>query len=108
MKQLLYIFLTLLVFFSNTKAQKIPEYYFKFEIKDKVELDIITDIISVDNVKNNEVFAYALQHELDEFQKLGYKIQFLEKQIAKSYTMATTVAEMASWDRYPTFHRLPR
>jgi len=103
MKQTLYIITLFLVFCSKTFAQDFNEYYFKFEVKDKSELDTITQIISIDNVKGLEVFAYAMQHELDAFQKLNYKIEFLQKDITKSLTMATTVAEMASWDRYPTY-----
>ncbi len=103
MKQILYIIILFLLFSGSGFAQDYTEYYFKFEIKDKSELNTITQIISIDNVKGLEVFAYAMQHELDAFQKLNYKIDFLQKDIPKSLTMATTVAEMASWDRYPTY-----
>ena len=97
--------LLLLIFVINTpvSAQKQKEYYFKFSISNTSELDVITDIISIDNVKNNEVFAYAMQRELEEFRKLGYKIEFLEKKVSKSYNMATSISEMTNWDRYPTY-----
>lgn len=103
MKRVLYILSFVLAFCFNSFAQSYTEYYFKFYVEDKAELDAITQIISIDNVKGLEVFAYANQQEFDEFQKLGYKIEFLQKEIPKSVTMATTVAEMASWDRYPTY-----
>ncbi|NOQ26292.1 MAG: T9SS type A sorting domain-containing protein [Bacteroidales bacterium] len=103
MKQILYILSFILAFCFNSFAQNYTEYYFKFYVDDKAELDTITQIISIDNVKGFEVFAYANQQELDKFQKLNYKIEFLQKEIPKSVTMATTVAEMASWDRYPTY-----
>lgn len=103
MKQILYIIILFLLFSGSGFAQDYTEYYFKFEIKDKSELNTITQIISIDNVKGLEVFAYANQQELDEFQKMAYKIEFLQKQIPKSLTMATTVAEMVNWDRYPTY-----
>ncbi len=103
MKQTLYIITLFLLFSGFGFAQDYTEYYFKFEIKDKSELNTITQIISIDNVKGLEIFAYANQQELDEFQKMDYKIEFLQKQIPKSLTMATTVAEMSSWDRYPTY-----
>ena len=84
MKQFITLLL-LLIFVINTpvSAQKQKEYYFKFSISNTSELDVITDIISIDNVKNNEVFAYAMQRELEEFRKLGYKIEFLEKKSLK-------------------------
>jgi hypothetical protein len=103
MKHTLFILSIILIIFGNTFAQDYTEYYFKFEIKDKSKLDTITRIISIDNVKGLEVYAFATQKEFDEFNKLGYKIEFLNKDIPKSLTMANTVAEMASWDRYPTY-----
>lgn len=80
-----------------------PEYYFKFEITDKSEIDTITQIISIDNVKGMEIFAYAMPDELNDFKKLGYKIEFLQKDVPKTITMATTVGEMENFDRYPTY-----
>lgn len=103
MKHFLHILGLIFLFCSNSFAQDYTEYYFKFKINDKKELDSITQLISIDNVKGLEVFAYANQQELDNFQELGYKIEFLKKDIPKSLTMATTVAEMANWNRYPTY-----
>lgn len=103
MKQTLYILSLLLFFYSKIFSQDYQEYYFKFEITDKSEIDTITQIISIDNVIGLDVFAYANQGELDNFQKLGYKIVFLQKDTPKLITMATTIAEMSSWDRYPTY-----
>ena len=93
----------LFVAYLSMQAQDIKEYYFKFNIADRSELDSITQIISIDNVYKNEVYAYALQHELDVFKEMGYTLQFLNKQIPKSLNMATNVAEMENWDRYPTY-----
>lgn len=103
MKKIIYILIFILGTFGKTFSQDYNEYYFKFEITDKSELDTITQIISIDNVMGLEVFAYANQQELDEFQKMDYKIEFLQKDVSKSIAMATTVAEMSSWNRYPTY-----
>ncbi len=103
MKQSLYIITLLLIFCNHSFAQNNSEYYFKFEVEDKTELNTITQIISIDNVKKNEIFAYANQQEFDKFSELGYKVEFLQKDIPKSLTMATTVSQMANWDRYPTY-----
>lgn len=72
-------------------------------IKDQSELDTITQLISIDNVKDLEVFAYAMPDELDNFKKLGYKIEYLQKDIPKSIIMATTAEDMDNFDRYPTY-----
>ncbi|MCB2195911.1 MAG: T9SS type A sorting domain-containing protein [Bacteroidetes bacterium] len=104
MKQTIIISLFSLFFCVRVFAQNsTPEYYFKFMINDQSELDTITKLISIDNVKGLEVFAYAMPDEMDDFKKLEYKIEFLQKDIPKSIIMATTIGEMENFDRYPTY-----
>lgn len=103
MKQFLLISWLFAAVCVSVHAQDIKEYHFKFNITDRSELDSITQIISIDKVSKNEVYAYALQHELDQFQELGYELHFLEKQIPKALNMATNLEEMENWDRYPTY-----
>lgn len=81
------------------------EIHFKFSIKDKQELKTLTEIISIDNVKGSEVFAYADKVEFSKFVELGYSYTIIvnESKGTDSYNMATTVAQMSSWDRYPTY-----
>ena len=49
----------------STKSQydspqtKFPEHYFRFPVKLGVDLNILTRIISLDNVKNGFAYAYA-------------------------------------------------
>ncbi len=80
-------------------------HHFKFETKNKKEINKLTKIISVDNVKGNTVWAYANDKEFEEFSKLDYKIEELPLNDSKGkvINMATTVTEMANWDRYPTY-----
>lgn len=103
MKRIIIITFILFLTGSLFAQNKSKEYYFKFKISHKSEIDTITQLISVDNVKNLEVYAYALPDQLDDFKKLGYEIEYLQKNIPKSLTMATTVSEMANFDRYPTY-----
>ncbi|HAN18210.1 MAG: hypothetical protein A2X13_07500 [Bacteroidetes bacterium GWC2_33_15] len=104
MKRIIPIAAILLLFtFQNSIAQNFTEYYFKFEIQSKSEIETITEIISIDNVRGNTVYAYANEAELSKFKQLGYKIEYLQKEVPKSLTMATTVDQMADWDRYPTY-----
>ncbi|OFX86894.1 MAG: hypothetical protein A2W99_04040 [Bacteroidetes bacterium GWF2_33_16] len=103
MRKVFWLILIYLLYSKSISAQDIEEYYFKFTIDSKVELTKITQIISIDNVRGTEVFAYANKDEFEEFKKLGYKIDILQKDIPKALTMATTVGEMANWDRYPTY-----
>ncbi len=103
MKKTIITLILILILNPIIKSQDIKEYYFKFDLQDKKELEKITSIISIDNVKENTVYAYALQHELEAFKKLGYKIEYIPKDIPKSLTMATTIEQMENWDRYPTY-----
>jgi hypothetical protein len=96
----------LTVFCFSAKSQK-QEYYLRFVEPNKdIVNTTITRIVSIDNVKGDTVYAYANGDELMRFEKLGYKYTILPTQSllnTKAITMATTVAQMANWDRYPTY-----
>jgi hypothetical protein len=82
------------------------ESYFRFIEKDKEKINtIITQTVSIDNIVDNTVYAYANAVELEKFKALGYDIEFLPHPStpSKSRVMATTVEQMANWDRYPTY-----
>jgi hypothetical protein len=98
--------LAILVICWNSSFAQNNEYYFRFNEKDKNVINTsLTKIISIDNVKDGVVWAYANDKELKEFEKLGYKYEILPapSSMTKVITMATTVAQMANWDRYPTY-----
>lgn len=65
----------------------------------------LTRAISIDNVKVDTVFAYANSEQMIAFEKFGYKHTIIPRAniSTKSLTMATTVAQMATWDKYPTY-----
>ncbi len=97
-----YLFITLITLFAFSVFSQ--EYIFKFKIDSRDEIKKLTNIISIDNYKNGEIIAYANQKEFDYFISLGYKYELLpHPSLGKALTMATTVAEMADWDRYPTY-----
>lgn len=102
--RLLVIPATLAAFWVN--AQPV-EYYFRFVEPNREKINTtITRLISIDNVKGDTVYAYANKEEWEAFQRLGYKIDRLinpSLQNTKAIVMATTIAEMANWDRYPTY-----
>ncbi|MDR2926751.1 MAG: carboxypeptidase regulatory-like domain-containing protein [Cytophagaceae bacterium] len=82
------------------------EYYLSIEISDRAAIDELTRIVSIDRVSANEIIAYANDTELAKLQKTGYRYRLLEHpsaSAAKSITMATSVEQMANWDRYPTY-----
>ena len=105
MKHVLLVTLILLTSSSLYAYPKdVQEIYFRFEITERSELEQLTRIVSIDNVEGNTVYAYGHQKEIVELINLGYKIEFIPiSGSPKNLTMATTVAEMANWDRYPTY-----
>ena len=94
-----------LIFFAISAFSQSSYYHFKFDVKDKSELKKITQLISIDNFKNNTVWAYANEKEFEAFKKLNYKIENLplNNNDSKIINMAITTAQMANWDRYPTY-----
>jgi len=102
MKKNLVLFL---IFISLSVYLQAQTHHFSFEIKSKSEISQITKIISIDNVKANKVWAYANDEEFAKFMELHYKIEELplHENQGKVINMATTVAQMANWDKYPTY-----
>ena len=99
------IILGLIVLVLSAKCQK-DVFYFKFFEPNKSAVNgLITRIISIDKVSHDTVYAYANSQELAQFKKLGYSYTIIPSQSAntKTITMATAVAQMANWDRYPTY-----
>jgi hypothetical protein len=99
------VLLLTLFLFSLNYLVTAQTHHFNFEIKDKSELQKLTRIISIDNIKGTQVWAYANDKEFAEFSALNYKITELplHENQAKVINMATTVAQMVTWDRYPTY-----
>lgn len=105
MKKLFSIF-AFISFCINTYGQKNESYHFWFIEPNKTVINTnLTRVISIDNVKGDTVFAFANSEQMIAFKKLGYKYTIIPERTinSKSLTMATTVAEMANWDKYPTY-----
>jgi len=86
------------------------EIVIKFNVATKAQInDDLTNIMSIDNVKTlpdgqgYEVRAYANLTEFQNFLTRNIPYEIIPKSQPKALTMATTVAQMANWDRYPTY-----
>jgi hypothetical protein len=80
------------------------EVYFKFTVSDRSELRSLTNIISIDNVEGNTVFAYANQTEFQQFEGLNYSYTVLtrpSKMIVPE--MSSDIKGITAWDVYPTY-----
>jgi len=83
---------------------KSNEVYFKFEISERSEIDELTKIVSIDNVKENTVFAYANQREFKEFLTQGIDYEILPHPgTLIDPVMAFSKEQMRDWDVYPTY-----
>jgi len=80
------------------------ETYFEFKVQDRKELDQLTRIISIDNVRDGVVRAYANERELAEFETLGYAYEVLPAPSSLIVPrMADTKDGLKDWDAYPTY-----
>ena len=111
MKKIFSVFLVLLlssITFSQILDEQYfkdnHEVYFKFSISDRTELNTLTRIISIDNLEDNIVYAYANETEFREFEKLNYTYIVLThpgKLIQPE--MSSDVKGITAWGVYPTY-----
>jgi len=96
----IFVFLQICIFAQNI------EHYLKIYINDRSELDTLTQMVSIAKVVGNEVIAYANDVEFEKLHFSSFIFEELEHPSTqtRAITMATTVAEMANWDRYPTYN----
>ncbi|MDF1544989.1 MAG: M14 family zinc carboxypeptidase [bacterium] len=87
-----------------TASLSATEYYFQFRVDDPSELKSLTRIISIDNVKDGLVTAYANDEQMSAFTNLGYEFDILRHPgDVKNPAMSSNRAEIAAWDVYPTY-----
>ena len=81
-----------------------PEYYFRFKIADRAELAQLTRVISIDNVRDSIVTAYANHEEFSAYEELGYKYEILPHP-GSLYKprMSKSLKEAQNWNSYPTY-----
>ena len=112
MKHLYHSFFSILMLSFLVNAQVINsdyfkkniEIYFKFDINSKDELREITRIISIDNVKNKTVYAYANENEYHDFLRLGIKHELLQSPGTMiKPEMSSSIEKIYDWSSYPTY-----
>lgn len=101
-------FVTLIaaLFLLIPKLSFSQEYYIKFSERSKDVINtVVTRTVSIDKLEGTTVYAYANSKELEKIKALGYNVEMLDhpSSHAKALNMATTIAQMATWDRYPTY-----
>ena len=92
------------VFISSSSFSEVHEYYFKFKVNDLSLINTLTKVISIDNVKGNEVYAFANDEELAAFTKYNIAYEMLPKP-SELYPveMSDDPQQLLEWDYYPTY-----
>jgi hypothetical protein len=104
MKSKTLLLLSTLFMVVLTAAASANETYFKFNISSHDELELLTRVISIDNVIDGTVFAYANDEELKRFESLGYSYTVLPRPSTLiTPKMSSDKADIAAWDSYPTY-----
>ena len=94
--------------FPTEKFKTKGEVYFTFKIADRNDLEILTRIISIDNVQGNQVYAYANEQEFSNFLQKGFAYELLthpgdlldESQLRPAGAGEGT---LTTWDFYPSY-----
>ena len=80
------------------------EVYFKFKVETNTDLQEITNIISIDNVEGNTVYAYANEEEYKNFLQLKIKHEVLLRPGTLIIPEMSDYTEaIMNWDTYPTY-----
>jgi len=97
-----HLLVTMLLWCTLLSAQ---QHYFKFRYPNRQQIDSISNHISIDKVKNDTVWAYANNIEMNWFNCQHIKYQYVEESCSKSSKadMATSADQMADWNKYPTY-----
>ncbi len=112
MKKILFVTLSIVlplaVFSQDTKGifDKSIEIYFQFEIDDKSLIQKLTKEVSIDNVNENTVYAYANENEFKSFLEFGLAHTILpHPNEGFDPVMATfeQIQNADNWNYYPTY-----
>ncbi len=110
-----FIFITTISFAQKDKTElikaqlqieKFSDVFFKIPIKDKFEIQNLPKYFSIVNyqIDSGSVYSYVHKSKFNDLLKLQIPFEVISREInTKALTMADTVAEMANWDRYPTY-----
>ncbi len=98
-----YLFIFTILFNACLFGQN-NEYYFRFNINNRSEVQTLSSVISIDNIKGNTVYAYANDDEFLKFLMYKYNYEMLPHPGSLiNPEMGSTPDEIRDWDTYPTY-----
>jgi len=103
MRYLLVIIATVILS-TSLFANDFTKLYIKFKVTSEVDMAYVKSIVKVYKIENNYAYAVCDEPGFYKFKALHYEFREIPNPIVatKALTMATTVAEMSNWNRYPT------
>jgi hypothetical protein len=105
-KRLIILTFVTLLCLAGTTVSGANQYYFKINIQSPKDLDVLTKIVSIDNVKDNVVYAYANDTELAKLAASGYSYTMMPNPIeGANPSMAKSSHDVKAWDVYPTYQQ---
>jgi hypothetical protein len=109
MQKLLAILFLALLWGGSARSQE--AFYFAFRVEQHRELEAITRMISIDDVRGKTVYAYARFDQLWRFKnETSYDITHLPLpgHLKKHLKLASGLAGMQAWDQYPAYGQYER
>jgi len=104
MSGLINVLVVSILFFAVISQAKAKETYFKFKYDSNKQLEELSRLISIDNVKGDTVFAYANDEELANFKAKSYSFEILpHPNTLTTVRMADSKDAILDWDVYPTY-----
>lgn len=96
--------LTIFILLISFSLAAETEHYFRFRFTSADELSNLTKFISIDDVKDGYVYAYATETGLQSFSRLGYSCEFLTHPGLLYQPAMTNEKETGrTWQYYPTY-----
>ncbi len=118
MKTILPFFILVLFFLAGNEIQaqqdrhhpyfeNAGEMYFSFSVPDEAKIQKLSRCISIDDIKEDQIFAYANREEFDSFLKFDLPYQILPKpgESGEYPKMKSEITrkDIDTWDFYPTY-----
>ncbi len=96
------IMLIALQVFAGEKQR--PEIYVKIKVESRAEIDVLSDLCSIDRVDGQFVYAFALPGEVANLNTNNIRYQEIPLPYSTSrVSMATSISQMDNWNLYPTY-----
>jgi len=99
------IFVLLLITFASiVNAHDFTELYIKFIITPDLDMKYVNEIATIYKIDGDTAYAIVDEKGFYAFKKLEHKFKTLPDPsfATRALTMATTVSDMYSWNKYPT------